>query len=131
MTSELAKRTKALGLPVIEERAKALIAKFDGAGDGCFSAVETEEMATLLRHALHHLGTLSAHAALHPTGRCSCHGEGRCQWCLMMAERERADDARDENRRLRDLFTEFAAFARDSGWHHLSEEMLTRMRGTK
>lgn len=30
---------------------------------------------------------------LHPIGRCTCFGEGRCEWCIRAAKSEDADMA--------------------------------------
>lgn len=32
-------------------------------------------------------------AVFHPLGRCICHGEGQCAWCIASAEREARDGA--------------------------------------
>jgi len=37
-------------------------------------------------------------AALHPCGYCRCGGEGVCQWCVMNAKREEAEEAAEARR---------------------------------
>lgn len=39
-------------------------------------------------------------AALHPTGRCTCAGEGTCEWCVMDQRREKREDRRLRRRGL-------------------------------
>lgn len=46
--------------------------------------------------------TLASWAATHPTGRCSCAGEGSCQWCAMTEAKIERDEARAEVARLTD-----------------------------
>ena len=29
---------------------------------------------------------------LHPNGRCTCFGEGKCEWCVRTAEKERQEE---------------------------------------
>jgi len=90
-----AERRKVLPLAAVEARATELIVAYGRGGDGCLSAAQVEELVDLLRDALHHIGTLSANVAMHPNGRCGCAGEGRCQWCLLIAAQERVETLRE------------------------------------
>ena len=55
-----------------------------------------------IRDLLEKVERLRQRVAMHPNGRCGCHGEGGCQWCRMTDAVEQRDRYREALEEIRD-----------------------------